>query len=100
MLEVKKDSEVTLVLSETTAILRYLGHRFGKCGFNTYLLHALSGLEAETAEERALCDMFGEYISADITPRTLRYFWTYIGLVPEDQVTFSATHSSHLKDEH
>ncbi|KAH7718357.1 CRE-GST-6 protein [Aphelenchoides avenae] len=70
MLEVKEDDGVTLVLSETTAILRYLGHKFG--------------LEAETAEERALCDM-AEYISADITPRTLRYFWTYIGLVPEDQ---------------
>ncbi|KAH7714738.1 GST-38 protein [Aphelenchoides avenae] len=29
--------------------------------------------------------MFGDFISADITPKTVRFFWTLVGSVPKEE---------------
>ncbi|KAH7703872.1 GST-5 protein [Aphelenchoides avenae] len=69
-LEVAKDGGDKLVLAQTTAILRYLGKKLG--------------LEADTFDEQALCDMYAEYVQ-DTIMRGHRYFWTMIGLEPAEK---------------
>ncbi|KAH7670035.1 GST-5 protein [Aphelenchoides avenae] len=69
-LEVIEDGRETLVVAHSIAILRYLAKKFG--------------LEAETVDEQAVCDMYAGHVE-DVLQRGLHYLWTKIGLEPVEK---------------
>lgn len=84
-LEVIEDGRETLVVAHSIAILRYLAKKFGRqLRFETQLGGAL-GLEAETVDEQAVCDMYAGHVE-DVLQRGLHYLWTKIGLEPVEKV--------------
>jgi glutathione S-transferase len=67
VLEVRRAShKEPLLLAQTTAICRYLAK--------------VHGLEADTAEEQALCDMYAEQLQ-DYVMKVAPWWWTYTGLM-------------------
>ncbi|KAH7720958.1 GST-36 protein [Aphelenchoides avenae] len=70
VLEVTKENDEVLTLAQTTAILRYVGKKFG--------------LFADSLDDQAICDMYAEFIQ-DCIMMSYRILWTLVGREPVEK---------------